>query len=77
VDQAACINCAELARRAAATLLKPGGNFVAKVFKSNESEVFAKDYRKCFGKFARVELEASRNTSNEFYIVGLEYKGEK
>lgn len=75
VDRMAAIACSELALFAASQVLREGGNFVTKVFKSNETEEFVRSSRSQFGKFVRCELDSTRKTSNEFYLVGLGYRG--
>jgi 23S rRNA (uridine2552-2'-O)-methyltransferase len=74
-DQAGTVGCAEFAFWAAARLLKKGGVFVCKVFKGNETEIFVRSARPAFEKIVRSELDATRKTSNEYYVVGLGYKG--
>jgi len=73
-DQAAAVGCAELALYVAQQMLKKGGNFVVKVFKGGDVEGFVKSTRPMFNKLVRSELKSSRNTSNEFYIIGLGFK---
>lgn len=73
-DQAGIVGCAELALWVAQKFLKSGGNFVVKVFKGNEVERFVKSMRPMFNKVVRSELDSTRNTSNEFYVIGLGYK---
>jgi 23S rRNA (uridine2552-2'-O)-methyltransferase len=73
-DQAGIVACAELALWVAQEFLKPGGNLVVKVFKGNEVERFVKSARPMFNKIVRSELDSTRNTSNEFYVIGLGYK---
>jgi len=70
-DRAAAQACAELALFVSQRALKPGGNMVIKVFKSQESEQFVKLARPMFNKLMRKELASTRKTSNEFYVVGL------
>lgn len=70
-DQAATVATAELALHVAQHFLKPGGNFVVKVFKGAEVEGFVKMLRPMFNRVVRSELDATRQTSNEFYVVGL------
>ncbi|MCB0339941.1 MAG: hypothetical protein KDD53_10065, partial [Bdellovibrionales bacterium] len=74
VDQVASTACAELAFWASQQCLKPGGSFVAKVFKGNESENFFRSLREHFAQTKRFELRSTRKSSNEFYIVGLGFK---
>lgn len=73
-DQMATVGCAELALFVSAALLKPGGNFVVKVFKGGDVESFIKGARAQFDKVTRTELKSSRNSSNEFYVVGIGFK---
>lgn len=49
--------------------LKPKGTFVAKAFPSEDIESVIKKFRSKFGKFQRTQLDSSRASSNEFYIV--------
>jgi 23S rRNA (uridine2552-2'-O)-methyltransferase len=74
-DQAGIVACAELALEVARKVLKPGGRFVAKVFKGAEVDAFVKTLRPMFNKVQRSELASTRTTSNEFYVVGLGFKG--
>ena len=73
-DQAGIVGCAELALWVAERFLKPGGNFVVKVFKGNEVEMFVKSARPMFNKLVRSEPDSTRNSSNEFYVIGLGFK---
>lgn len=74
-DQAGTVACAELALWVAQQLLKKGGSFVVKVFKGGSVEGFVKSARPMFNKLVRSELKSTRNTSNEFYVIGLGFKG--
>jgi 23S rRNA (uridine2552-2'-O)-methyltransferase len=76
-DQAGIVACAELALYVAERFLKKGGNLVVKVFKGNEVDAFVKSARPMFNKLVRSELDATRNTSNEFYVIGLGFKGDR
>ena len=73
-DRAAALACAELALNIANTLLRDGGSLIVKVFKSNEAEQFARSARALFRRLSRDELDSSRKTSNEFYLVGLDFR---
>lgn len=73
-DQAAAVGCAELALYVAQQNLKKGGNFLVKVFKGGDVEGFVKSARPMFNKLVRSELKSTRNTSNEFYVIGLGFK---
>lgn len=73
-DQAGIVGCAELALWVATEFLKNGGNFAVKVFKGGQVETFVKSARPMFNKLVRTELKSTRNTSNEFYVIGLGFK---
>lgn len=75
VDSAGSVGCAELAFYLSQSLLRHGGNLVIKLFKSNDSEMFVKSIRPMFNKVKRVELDSTRSSSNEFYVVGLGFEG--
>ena len=68
----------ELARRAlelASAVLRPGGNFVAKVFEGAESADFQKEAVVHFEKVRRVRPDAVRKESREWFLVGLGLRG--
>ena len=77
VDQAASSGLAEAALSIAREVLVANGTFIAKVFKGNDTEVFVKTARPLFNKLCRVELDATRKSSNEFYVLALGYKGQQ
>jgi 23S rRNA (uridine2552-2'-O)-methyltransferase len=76
VDQAASVSCAELALWVAGSVLRREGTLVAKVFKGNDTELFVRRARTLFNKIVRAELDATRKTSSEFYLIGLGFKKE-
>jgi 23S rRNA (uridine2552-2'-O)-methyltransferase len=73
-DQAGIVGCAELALWAATQFLKNGGNFAVKLFKGGQVDTFVKTARPMFNWLVRTELKSTRNTSNEFYVIGLGFK---
>jgi 23S rRNA (uridine2552-2'-O)-methyltransferase len=75
LDAAASVGCGELALWVANRVLRQGGDFVVKLFKSEESQQFFRSNQKFFEKLHRVELKSTRKTSNEFYCVGLGFRG--
>ena len=74
LDRSQCQALAERALQIASGCLNTGGKLVVKVFKSPESEQFVKSVRPLFNSVKRVELDATRSTSNEFYVVALGFK---
>jgi 23S rRNA (uridine2552-2'-O)-methyltransferase len=55
-------------------VLKPKGNFVAKVFQGEGSDQFLKDLRTSFEKVVIRKPAASRPRSREVYVVGKGFK---
>ena len=66
----------ETAFTVAKKLLKTGGSFIAKVFPSPDADEVAKILKKNFKNFSRLNLDSSRKTSNEFYFVARDFKGQ-
>ncbi|MCL4116815.1 UNVERIFIED_CONTAM: hypothetical protein GTU68_022231 [Idotea baltica] len=73
-DRIAVVGLAEMAFYVAEQILKPGGHFLIKVFKSNETEEFIRSIRSRFERIVKSELKSTRKTSNEFYLLGLNFK---
>lgn len=70
VDQARSMNLCELALDMAVKVLKPGGNFLVKVFQGEGSDVFRRDMAKHFKDVKTRKPQASRPRSREVYMVG-------
>lgn len=70
-DRAGAVACAELAFWVSEQVLSVGGTLIFKAFKSNEAEEFIRGIRKRFQKLQRIGLDATRKTSNEFYVIGF------
>ncbi len=68
-DQAASMYLVELALDFVQRVLRPGGDFVAKVFQGAGSEAFLKEVRRHFTKVAVRKPAASRSRSREVYVV--------
>jgi 23S rRNA (uridine2552-2'-O)-methyltransferase len=67
----------DLARRAldiCGKFLKPGGNFVTKVFQGDELDALHGEVKEKFGRSKRSKPGASRGKSSEIYLVGLDFK---
>lgn len=73
-DQAASMYLVELALDMARQVLKPGGNFVAKVFQGDGSDEYLKSLRASFDKVVIRKPAASRPRSREIYVVGKAFK---
>ena len=74
-DQASSIYLVELALDLARQVLKPKGDFVAKVFQGAGSEAYLKELRAAFQKLAIRKPAASRPRSREVYVVARGFKG--
>jgi 23S rRNA (uridine2552-2'-O)-methyltransferase len=73
-DQMASVACGELALWVAGCVLEPGGTLVMKLFKGGDVEQFVKGARRMFNKLVRAELKSTRQTSNEFYVIGTGFR---
>ena len=70
-DQARSIHLAELALEFAVQHLKPGGAFLVKVFQGVGFEEYVKIMRKHFARVVSRKPKASRDRSNEVYMLGI------
>src|SRR5262249_19135036 len=75
-DQASSMYLVELALDMARQVLKPGGNFVAKVFQGEGSDAYLKEVRASFEKVLIRKPSASRPRSREVYVVAKGFKGQ-
>ncbi len=75
VDQPAAMYLVELALDLGTQVLKPGGNFVAKVFQGEGFEVYLKSMRDNFQKVITRKPDSSRARSREVYLLGKGFKG--
>ena len=74
-DQAASMYLVELALDMARETLKPGGDFVAKVFHGEGYDDYVKDVRSSFNKVVIRKPDASRARSREVYLVAKGFNG--
>jgi len=74
-DQASSMYLVELALDFVRRTLKPGGDFVVKVFQGAGSDAYLKELRASFGKLLIRKPAASRPRSREVYVVARELKG--
>jgi 23S rRNA (uridine2552-2'-O)-methyltransferase len=73
VDQPRSMHLAELALDTARRILKPGGNFVCKVFQGEGFDEFVRDARNSFERVRVFKPEASRPASREVYLVARNF----
>jgi 23S rRNA (uridine2552-2'-O)-methyltransferase len=74
-DQASSIYFLELALDTVRRALKPGCNFVAKMFQGQGSDQYLQELRKSFAKVSIRKPGASRPESREVYLVAKGFKG--
>jgi 23S rRNA (uridine2552-2'-O)-methyltransferase len=66
----------ELALDMAARVLRPGGDFLIKVFHGEGFDDYYRDMRARFDKVLTRKPGASRDRSRETYLLGRGFKGE-
>ena len=71
IDAARSQNLAEEALNLAQRFLKPGGNFVCKIFQSGDFKHFTDAVRRCFKTCKIFKPQSSRKASREIYVIGL------
>jgi len=76
-DHAKSIELCEHALRFAKKVLREGGNFCVKMFYGDLSKGFVKMVEKSFEEVHVHHPKASRSTSSELYVVGLEFYAER
>lgn len=74
VDQPRAMYLVELALDMARQVLKPGGNFVCKVFQGQGFDPWMKECRAAFTQVVTRKPDASRSRSREVYIVGKGFR---
>jgi len=76
-DQTRSFELCELALQTAERFLKPGGSFVAKLFHSEEFEIFRKMLQTRFKKVDFLRPKSTRTESKEIFCIGYGYKAPK
>jgi 23S rRNA (uridine2552-2'-O)-methyltransferase len=54
--------------------LRPGGNFVIKVFDSQYAQTYLKEQKKLFNEFHYLKPRSTRSVSKEFFVIGMHFK---
>ncbi|MFJ2715102.1 MULTISPECIES: 23S rRNA (uridine(2552)-2'-O)-methyltransferase RlmE [unclassified Pseudomonas] len=75
VDMPKAMFLCELALDLAERILKPGGNFVIKIFQGEGFDVYLKDARRKFDKIQMLKPDSSRGSSREQYMLAWGYRG--
>jgi 23S rRNA (uridine2552-2'-O)-methyltransferase len=74
VDQPRARYLCELALEFARQTLRPGGEFLVKVFQGEGFDDFFRQMRESFGKVVTRKPQASRSKSREVYLLGRDFK---
>jgi 23S rRNA (uridine2552-2'-O)-methyltransferase len=74
VDQPRFMYLAELALDLCERALRPGGDFVCKLFQGEGTDAFIENARRGFGRVRVMKPEASRPGSREVYLVARNYQ---
>jgi len=75
VDMPRAMFLCELALDLATRVLKPGGDFLIKIFQGEGFDMYLKDVRTKFGKVQMRKPSSSRDRSREQYLLGKGFKG--
>jgi 23S rRNA (uridine2552-2'-O)-methyltransferase len=74
VDQARSLDLIESVFGMLPILLRPNGNFVIKVFESNDAQIFLKAQKEKFADFQYLRPKSTRSVSKEFFVIGKGFK---
>ena len=74
VDQPRSIYLCELALDFAVQTLKPGGNFLTKIFQGEGFDAYLRQLRESFASVMTRKPQSSRSKSNEVYLVGRDFR---
>ena len=74
VDQDRSLNLVEMVYHLLPTFLKPGGNFVIKVFDSSDAQKFLRENKKMFAEYYQLKPKSTRSISKEFFAIGKGFK---
>ena len=75
VDMPRAMFLCELALDLATRVLRPGGDFLIKIFQGEGFDVYLKDVRSKFDKVQMRKPSSSRDRSREQYLLGKGFKG--
>ncbi|MDR1110449.1 MAG: RlmE family RNA methyltransferase [Deltaproteobacteria bacterium] len=75
IDQARSLELCRTAWAWAGILLARGGDFLMKIFQSQEGEAFARELVPSFGNLVRLKPRATRSRSQEIFVLGRGFGG--
>lgn len=74
VDQPRSIYLCELALDFAAQTLKPGGDFLTKIFQGEGFDAYMRQLRENFASVVTRKPQSSRSKSSEVYLIGRDFR---
>lgn len=74
LDQDRSLNLVESVFGILPRFLKPGGNFVIKVFDSQHAQNYLKEQKNLFKEFQYLKPKSTRSVSKEFFVIGKNFK---
>lgn len=74
VDQARSLDLVESVFHLLPLLLRHNGNFVIKVFESNDAQTFLKSQKDRFKEFHYLRPKSTRSISKEFFVIAKGFK---
>lgn len=74
LDQDRSLNLVESVFGLLPRFLKPGGNFVIKVFDSQSAQNYLKEQKNLFKEFHYLKPKSTRSISKEFFVIGKSFK---
>ena len=74
LDQIRSLNLVESDFGILPKFLKPGGNFVIKVFDSQNAQNYLKEQKTRFSEFSYLKPKSTRSVSKEFFVIGKQFK---
>lgn len=74
VDQIKSLNLVESVFGLLPKFLKPGGNFVIKIFDSQDAQNYLKTQKNVFSEFHYLKPKSTRSVSKEFFVIGKNFK---
>jgi len=75
VDQARSMWLCKNALKTAEIMLKPGGNFICKIFEGEDTQKFINTVKQRFCMVKKFSPTASRKSSSEIYLIAKSLKG--
>ncbi len=74
LDQIRSLNLVESVFGLLPKFLRPGGNFVIKVFDSQNAQNYLKEQKNRFSEFQYLKPKSTRSVSKEFFVIGKNFK---